>query len=106
MRIPSSPISAYVREVSRTPARAGSLVDLTTASAPSPDATPLSGPKSGKTSGTLRGVLTPEEERFIEGLFGGSDGTKEALARGGRVYSHGGRPISESTPGVRMDLKA
>jgi hypothetical protein len=104
MRIPSTPIGAYAREVSRTPARAGSLVDLTAAASPSTDATPASGAASA--SGNLRGVLTPEEERFIAGLFGGTEGPKEDLARVGRVYSPVGRTVPGAASGIRMDLRA
>jgi hypothetical protein len=77
-------------------------VDLTTAAPPSPDAKPVSGPEPARASVALRGVLTAEEERFIAGLFEGSEGP----TRGGRVYSQGGRAVPGSAPGIRMDLRA
>jgi hypothetical protein len=53
--------------------------------------------------GALHGVLTPEESRFIADLFPHPEG---ADAKVGQVYTHAGRPMPGSIPGIRLDLKA
>lgn len=106
MRINPSQFNAYARDISRPAARAGSVVDLTATPgrAPVPSGQPLSGPRATEEVGTIQGVLTPEESRFIAGLFPRRDGQDERDPRAG--YTYAGRPVSGSIPGIRLDLKA
>lgn len=101
MKVNVSQLYAYAREIARPAARTGAAVDLTTASGSASSARPHSGPRPDREAGTIQGVLTPEESRFIADLFP----HQETVAKAGQVYTHAGRPMPGSIPGIRLDLK-
>jgi len=102
MRINPSQINAYA---SRPAARTGALVDTraTAGAVPARPAQALSGPRPTQ-AGTIQGVLTPEESRFIDDLFTKKGGDGSGGVRPGG-YTHAGRPASGAIPGARLDLK-
>ena len=105
MRINPPQSGVYTREILRGPAEIDSRDhpnDQPTVPPPRSD----NGPRTLKDTGTIQGVLTPEESRFISELFpsrAGEEGTDSKL---GRLYSHGGRRTIGALPGVQLDLKA
>jgi hypothetical protein len=117
MRVNPAQINAYAQVASRPSARTGAVLDLTTARGSAPAARSLPGHQLEGGSDSIQGVLTPEESRFIAALFpqgrgrdlNGSDrggGLTGADAKVGQAYTHAGRPMPGSIPGIRLDLKA
>ncbi|GEM_PF-4819752 len=134
MRVNPAQINAYTRKIDRPLNQTGAVLDVTTARGSAPVARPLPGHRIEE-GGAIQGVLTPEESRFIAALFpqgwgrdlNGSDrlgraverdgqerlagwltgalGRVVADAKVGQVYTHAGRPMPGSIPGLRLDLK-
>ena len=105
MRINPSQSGVYTRKILRSPAEVDSRdrpKDHPTVPAPQSD----NGPRSLKETGTIQGVLTPEESGFISGLFPSRAGEEGGDSKLGRLYSHGGRRTLGALPGVQLDLKA
>jgi len=102
MKINPYQFNAYAREIARPSARTGAVLDVTTGRGSAPTARSLSGHRPEEGEGSIQGVLTPEEFRFIAALFPHQE---RADVKVGQVYTHAGRPMPGAVPGIRLDLK-
>lgn len=104
MRVNSLQIGAYAREISRASAETGKAVDVRTGQLETVSPPPADAPKALPEVGSIPGVLTPEESRWIADLFRTQDGN--VVAKVGTAYTHAGRTIgAPANRGTRLDLR-